>query len=184
MDPRAHLPLLLAVFGLGGACSEPPPSAEAEEAVRPADEYVSPELDAELDGIAERVQARGYTPAADPWRGFLVDGATATRRVSVRSGRCVVLVAVASSQLVALELAVHDGDGAEMVRSSPDEWGVRYCAATSGVHFVVARAEGDGLFAVRRFDGPRGLPIRFDDLRAPPSEALQPPPPPGRSTAP
>lgn len=180
MDIR-RVALLIA---LAAACSEPPPSEEPEEALRPADEYVSQELDAELDQIAERVRERGYSPADDPWRGFLVDGATATRRITVRSGRCVVLVAVASPQLLSLELAVHDGDGAEMVRSSPGEWGVRYCAATSGVHFVVARAEGDGLFAVRRFDGPRGLAIRFDDLRAPPSEALQPPPPPGRSTAP
>lgn len=181
MGSRHHLSLLIAC-ALGASCAEPPPG-ETEE-VRPADEYVSQELDAELDRIAERVRERGYSPADDPWRGFLTDGATSTHRVSVRSGRCVVLVAVASSQLVSLELAVHDGDGAEMVRSSPGEWGVRYCAATSGVHFVVARAEGDGLFAVRRFDGPRGLAIRFDDLRAPPSEALQPPPPPGRSTAP
>lgn len=164
------------------SCTEPPPSPEPEE--RRADEYVSEELDHELEGIAERIRQRGFSPADEVWRGFLVDGATATQRLSLRSGRCVVLVAVASPQLVSLELAVHDGDGAEMVRSAPGEWGVRYCAATSGVHFAVARAEGDGLFAAQRFHGPRGLAIRFDDLRAPPTEVLQPPPPPGRSTAP
>jgi len=181
--PSFDSPRLLIAFVLAqGACTEPPP-VEAEEG-RPADEYVSVELDAELDGIAERIRQRGFSPADDTWRGFLVDGATATQRLSLRSGRCVVLVAVASPQLVSLELAVHDGDGAEMVRSGPGEWGVRYCAATSGVHFVVARAEGDGLFAVRRFGGPRGLAIRFDDLRAAPTEALQPPPPPGRSATP
>ncbi|MBO6937260.1 MAG: hypothetical protein JJ863_19975 [Deltaproteobacteria bacterium] len=175
--------LLIALALPWAGCPEPPPAEPDEEEER-ADEYLSEELDHELDGIAERVRQRGFSPADEPWRGFLVDGATATQRLSLRSGRCVVLVAVASPQLVSLELAVHDGDGAEMVRSAAGEWGVRYCAATSGVHFVVARAEGDGLFAVRRFDGPRGLAIRFDDLRAAPTEALQPPPPPGRSATP
>ncbi len=180
---RSFVALLIALgFPLVG-CTEPPP-VEADDEGPQAGDYVSEELDGELDGIAERIRQRGFSPADDPWRGFLVDGATATQRLTLRSGRCVVLVAVASPQLVSLELAVHDGDGAEMVRSAPGEWGVRYCAATSGVHFVVARAEGDGLFAVRRFDGPRGLAIRFDDLRVAPTEALQPPPPPGRSATP
>ena len=153
-----------------GACSDAPPPEELEDDSQRADQYVSPELDEELERIGERVRERGFSPAGDAWRGFLVDRGTATRRLSLRSGQCVVFVAVASPQLTAVELAVHDGDGSEMVRSGVGEWGVSYCAASSGVHFVVARAEGDGLFAIQRFDGPRGLALRFDDLRPRPSE--------------
>ena len=154
-----------------------------EEQAPTADEYVSEALDDELTAIGGRVQQRGYTPEAEVWRGFLVDGSVATRRLGLRSGQCLAWVAVGSPQLRALEISVHDGDGAEMVRSAPGEWGVRYCAATSGVHFAVLRAEGDGLFAARRFDGPRGIVMRFDDLRGP-AEALQPPPSPARSATP
>ena len=173
---------LLVLFSLLAACGADDVGSEAAPPAR-ADEYVSEALDEELDAIGERVQQRGYSPADDLWRGFLVDGAIATRRIALRSGQCVVWVAVASNQLRSLELSVHDGDGAEMARSASGEGGVRYCAASSGVHFAVVRAEGNGLFAARRFDGPRGIALRFDDLRAPP-EALQPAPTPPRGVTP
>jgi len=47
-------------------CTEPPPT-EAEDEGQAADEYLSEELDAELDSIAERVRQRGFSPADDPW---------------------------------------------------------------------------------------------------------------------
>lgn len=140
------------------------PAAEAEPPVRRAAEYRSERLEVALEAASEVVRARGFhDDEGAALRGFLVDRGSATDAESLRSGNCYVIVAVASSAVRSLEVALYDSDGAAVARSGLTP-ALHYCPPTSGTYFVAARATGSGLFALRVFEGPTGIDVRLDDL--------------------
>ncbi len=160
--PTRALSVLLSVAALGVACEN---GAGAEPPVRRAAAFRSDAVEADLERAAAVVRTRGFTDLGDtPWRGFLVDRGAAVDEVRMGHGSCYVVVAAVSPAMRDLSIALYDSDGGEVAQSAPGTRALRYCPPQTGTYFVALRAEGSGLFAVRRFEGPTGLDVRLDDL--------------------
>jgi len=154
--------LVVALVACGDVEASQPPARRAAE-------FRSEVVDTALERASDVVRTRGFSREGEVWRGFLVDRGVATDELSMRSGRCYVVLAVGSSAIEELDLRLHESAGGEVARSGAGTTALRYCPSRSGTYFLTARARGAGLFAVRRFRGPQGLDIRLDDL-APPDE--------------
>jgi hypothetical protein len=130
--------------------------------------------------VAAAIEGRGFARAGEPLRSFLVERNAMVRSIAFPSGRCQVFVALGSSALTEIELAVFESGGTEMAaaRGQTSE-ALRYCPTLPGVHYVAVQARaGDGLIVARRFEGPNGIEIELDDLFAadlpPEAEATEP----------
>lgn len=158
------LPVLLGL-GCEPADRATEPVSEVEP-VRAAD-FRSEMLSAVIEKADAALGTRGYSPATDTWRGFLVDRDAAVNDASMQAGTCYVVVGISSTALRELELRVFDSDGGEVARDQRTGRGaaLHYCPPQSGTYYTAVRAAaGNGLFAVRRYRGPTGLDIRLDDL--------------------
>ncbi|MEM9189179.1 MAG: hypothetical protein AAGF12_08390 [Myxococcota bacterium] len=148
------------------ACGE---SAEAKRPLaRPAEEFRSPRIEDALDQIAEKVQTRGFLSVEDHWRGFVVENTSSVHSVSLDEDQCYVIVANGSEELAELDLRIFAADGTELAADVEGGRGaaLHYCPPHPGTHYLSVRAtEGNGLFSVRRYQGPAGIDIRLDDLR-------------------
>lgn len=163
MPVKRSLLLALSIAGCTGA------EADEHPVARRAADYRSDAVAATLDAAGRTVRTRGLEPDGDEWRGFVVDQATEVSEVSLRGGSCYVVLAAGSSALGELDLRVFDGEGDDVARDAlaGGAAAVRFCPARTGTYYVALRsAAGSGLFAVRRFRGPAGLPMRLDDLFA------------------
>ena len=153
--------MVAAVCACNGVQASDPPSATAPR----AGEFRSSTLDTVLESASDTIRTRGFAVDGDVGRGFLVDRSSASSAASLQSGHCYIWVAVTSSQLDALQLALYDSAGGEVQRAAPTATpALRYCPTESGDHYIAWRASGTGLYAMQRFSGPRGLDIRLDDL--------------------
>lgn len=148
--------------------AEPAPEPEPEPGAR-ASEFRSAPVDEVLEAAAQRVRTRGFSAEGDDWRGFVVQRETEVADLPMRAGTCYVVVGVGSEALRELDLLLFDSDGAEVARDGQTgpRVAVHYCPPQSGTHYLGVRATtGNGLFAVRRFEGPTGLDVRIDELFA------------------
>lgn len=160
--PTRPLPLLLSLAALVGACEN---GAGAVPPGRRAAEFRSEAVETELERAAAVVRTRGFTDLGEtPWRGFLVDRGAAVDEARMERGSCYVVFAAVSAAMRDLTIALYDSDGGEVAQSAPGTRALRYCPPQTGTYFLALRADGSGLFAVRRFEGPTGLDIRLDDL--------------------
>lgn len=160
--PLRALLVALSFAALPSACDG---DASADPPARRAAEFRSPAVEAELERAATVVRTRGFTDVdGTPWRGFLVDRGAAVDELRLRRGSCYVVLAAVSAAMEDLTIALYDSDGGEVAHSAPGTRALRYCPPQTGTYFVALRAEGSGLFAVARFEGPTGLDIRLDDL--------------------
>jgi hypothetical protein len=147
--------------------------AEAEERapVRRAAEFRSDAVQRALDDVGRAVRTRGFAADGEEWRGFVVEQSTEVGEVSLRGGSCYVVIGAGSAALHDLVLRVHDGDGGDVARDVVPgaAAAARFCPPRTGTYYVSVRAgAGSGIFAVRRFRGPAGLPVQLDDLFPPP----------------
>ncbi len=152
------------VWSLGGsACGEPEVEVAPEPEVPVA--FFSEVLETDLQAVAQRVEARGFREVeAAAWRGFLVDRTTEVEELEMRANACHVFVAAGSEAIEAFEMRVFDSEGREVALNVGHA--LRFCPAQSGLYFLGLRAQGSGLFSLRRFRGPTGLDLRLDDLNA------------------
>jgi len=116
------------------------------------------------------LRTRGFAPLGDEQRGFVVSRASIVHAAPLRSGRCYVAVGAGSVAIAALELTLHDSEGAsvaEAPRAVGARSALRFCPPQSGTFYLAARAaSGSGIVALRFFEGPGGLEVRVDDLFA------------------
>jgi hypothetical protein len=157
--------LLFAVAGCFGA------EAEERAPVRRAADFRSDAVGRVLDEAGRAVRTRGFAADGEEWRGFVVEHSTEVHDVSLRTGSCYVVIGAGSAALSELDLRVHDGEGGDVSRDAipGGAAALRFCPPRTGTYYVSVRAgTGSGLFAVRRFRGPSGLPVQLDELFAPP----------------
>lgn len=144
-----------------GAAHEAPRAAELRSAV----------VRTAIDAATRALRTRGYAPTGEERRGFLLERASLVEEVPMRSGTCYVAIGAASSALTSLELAVHDSDGARVAEEDGHvgaRAALRFCPPSSGTYYLAARSiAGNGIVALRVFDGPSGLDVRVDDLFGP-----------------
>jgi hypothetical protein len=149
---------------LGISCGS---GSEVDAGPARATEFRSSRVESVLEEASRIVRTRGFAPEASEWRGFVVEQGTEVRSFGMRTGNCYVVLAAGSAALREIDLRIFDGDGAEVARDG--EQGslavIRHCPAQNGTYYLAVRAAvGSGLFAVREFRGPTGLPFRVDDV--------------------
>ena len=175
MHPRSLAPLVLIVLTSAAgtlACEASPASGKSatREAPRAA-ELRSARVREAVDAAARVLRTRGYSPTGEEQRAFVVERASLVHELPLRSGSCYVAMGAASAALTALDLVLHDSDGAPVAHDDgpPDaSAALRFCPPHSGTYSLVARSSaGNGIVAVRVFEGPRGLDVRIDDLFGP-----------------
>src|SRR5688500_3301549 len=67
--------------------------------------------------LRARMRDRGYREEARLGRGFLLEGESVDVPLDLATDRCTTLVALAGGGMRALDMALYDGDGAEVGRS-------------------------------------------------------------------
>jgi hypothetical protein len=167
------LPAMMGVLWLVtlAACDATPARGRpaAREAPRAA-ELRSGAVQAAFLAAGRALRTRGFAPIGDEQRGFVVSRASVVHAAPLRSGRCYVAVGAGSAAIAALELTLHDSEGAsvaEAPRTAGARSALRYCPPQSGTFYLAARAaSGSGIVALRVFEGPGGLEVRVDDLFA------------------
>lgn len=130
-------------------------------------EMVSPRLEARLATAAAEAEERGFVPRGEVSRDFLVEKDSLVVSVTLPSERCQVVTAVASAGLRELSIGVYDSGGGEIASASKPGAGLalRFCPDVPGMHYIAVRSvSGDGLVAVRRFEGPTGIDLDLEAL--------------------
>lgn len=152
-----------------GATREAPRAAELRSAV----------VRGAIDTATRALRTRGYSATGEELRGFVVERASLVEELPMRSGSCYVAIGAGSAALTSLELALHDSDGAPVAQEDgllDARAALRFCPPHSGTYYLAARsAAGNGIVALRVFEGPSGLDVRVDDLFGP-SEPAGPAP--------
>lgn len=159
VSPSVALALLVV------ACTTP--AAPAEEPAPAANAFVSSRVSSSLGQLARAATTRGFTEEGPDRRGFLVERGPDVIEVQLRSGSCYLLVSAGSEAIRELDVTLHAGDGAEIVRD--DATGrlaaLHHCPPQSGTFYVAVQATaGNGLFALRVLRGPNGLDVRTEDI--------------------
>lgn len=164
---------LVPSFAIGGvalgsvlAC-DPPTTTTAEPSQPAASEFVSSRVSASLGQLARAATTRGFTEEGPDRRGFLVERGPNVVEVQLRSGSCYLLIAAGSEAIRELDVTLHAGDGAEVVRD--DATGrlaaLHHCPPQSGTFYASVQATaGNGLYALRVLRGPNGLDVRTEDI--------------------
>ena len=185
MQFRALTPvILLGLFAAAqttSACDASPAQGgtATREAPRAA-ELRSATVRAAIDAAARVLRTRGYSPTREERRGFVVERTALIDELPMRTGSCYVAIGAGSAALTSLELALHDSDGAAVAHGAApatSRAALQFCPPHSGTYYLAARAaSGDGIVALRIFEGPSGLDVRVDDLFAPPEPPAGPTP--------
>jgi hypothetical protein len=166
---------LAATAGLNGCDASPASGKSAAREAPRAAELRSAVVREAIDGATRALRTRGYSPAGEERRGFVVERASLVDELPMQSGTCYVALGAASAALTRLELALHDSDGAPVAGDdvpSGARAALRFCPPHSGTYYLAARAAaGNGIVALRVFEGPSGLDVRVDDLFGPPEPA-------------
>jgi hypothetical protein len=149
------------------ACAPPAASPTEEEVAPAANAFVSSRVSSSLGQLARAATTRGFTEEGPDRRGFLVERGPDVIEVQLRSGSCYLLVSAGSEAIRELDVTLHAGDGAEIVRD--DATGrlaaLHHCPPQSGTFYVSVQATaGNGLFALRVLRGPNGLDVRTEDI--------------------
>jgi len=168
--------LLVSAALAAASCDASPASGHiaTREAPRAA-ELRSTRVRESIEGAARVLRTRGYSPAGEERRGFVVERASLVEELPMRTGSCYVAIGSGSAALSALELALHDSDGAAVAHEdgpTDARAALRFCPPHSGTYYLAARAvTGSGIVALRVFEGPSGLDVRVDDLFGAPEPA-------------
>ncbi len=148
------------------AC-DPPPAPTPSEQSPTANEFVSSRVSASLGQLARAATTRGFTEEGPDRRGFLVERGPNVLEIQLRSGSCYLLVAAGSEAIRELDVTLHQGDGAEVVRDGATGrlTALHHCPPQSGTFYAAVQATaGNGLYALRVLRGPNGLDVRTDDI--------------------
>lgn len=120
-----------------------------------------------LDEAERALRTRGLQRLANEPNGFLLERRAHVSPLTMRAGRCYTFVASSSTGIVDLDLLVFDAEGAEVARDtmSGGRTAARLCPPQTGAYHVAVRAaRGNGVFAMRFFEGPPGTGGSTDDL--------------------
>lgn len=115
-----------------------------DRALRPSGSFDA--LEAELAREKVTLRARGFRPNGSPHFANLAEGQSTRAEVRMQSGRCYLLLSVATESLSELDLYLFDPAGTETARQLEGQTGgllrgrLRHCARTSGTYAVEARA--------------------------------------------
>ena len=88
----------------------------------------------------------------------------------MRAGRCYTFVAAASTGIVDLDVIVFDAEGGEVARdtTAASRVATRLCPPQTGTYHVAVRAaQGNGVFAMRWYEGAPGTGGSTSDVWTP-----------------
>lgn len=128
-----------------------------------------------LDAAERTLRTRGLTRRAGQPSGFLLERRAQVATLPIRAGRCYTFVAAASPGIEDLDVLVFDAEGAQVAYDTARSGhaATRLCPPQTGTYYVAVRAAvGNGVFALRWFEGASGTGGALDDVW--PLEAVGP----------
>ena len=139
------------------ACAGQPRPASEHAAMRGA--IVVPALRHELQGISEQLHAAGWREAGPGLAGFLLAGSHAMMAVRIPAGRCLLVVARATSGARDVDAALYAAEGRLLALDSATSAHptIEACAVDEDVraYYVIQFYDGDGSFAAMPYLGAR-----------------------------
>jgi hypothetical protein len=145
----------MAALWLLAGCAQSAPLRVASAAAL----AVTPALRHELQTIASKLHALGWSARGAGVAGFLLGGSHATLRVELPAGECVTIVARATRGVRDVDAALYTAEGRLLaLDSEPNAQPViQACSQEQAVraYYVIQLYDGDGSFLALPFFGPR-----------------------------